>query len=61
MIPPHEPGKVSQYDNFILAGIGSAIKHMDAQGIEYDRGFYLRMMEEILGRYDNERNESNRR
>lgn len=55
MIPPHGPGKVSQYDNFILAGIGSAIKHMDAQGIEYDRGFYLRMMEEILERYKDER------
>lgn len=55
MIPPHDPGKVSQYDNFILAGIGSAIKHMDAQEIEYDRGFYLRMMEEILERYKDER------
>ena len=56
MIPPHLPGKVSEYDNYILAGIGSAIKHMDAKGIEYDRGFYLKMMDEILERYKNERN-----
>ena len=57
MIAPHIPGKVSDYDNFILAGIGSAIKHLDAQGIEYDRDFYLKMMKDILKRYENERKE----
>ena len=35
MIAPHIPGKVTDQDNFILAGIASAIKLYDEQGVDY--------------------------
>ena len=54
MIPPHLPGKVTDQDNFILAGIGAAIKLYDQQGIEYDRDFYIGMMKDILRRYEDD-------
>ena len=57
MIAPHIPGKVTDQDNFILAGIASAIKLYDEQGVDYDREFYIRMMDSILGRYEEERKE----